>query len=32
MRDQELVKIRLEAELEGLKKDEAFNNLQVRSS
>lgn len=30
-KDLELVKIKAEAELEGLKKDEAYNNLQVRS-
>jgi hypothetical protein len=30
-KDLELVKIKVGAEVEGLKKDEAYNNLQVRS-
>jgi hypothetical protein len=30
-KDQESLRVKLEAELDGLKKDEALNNLQVRS-
>lgn len=30
-KDLEIVKIKVGAEVEGLKKDEAYNNLQVRS-